>query len=348
MDISSQFPTILMIFNLCLSTFIKHSPCSIPELKNDPNVNEIQVNDSTYAEIKFVYVSKSLGIIPSITKELYREKCNCDEEKDKILEKEDANSIENQKKLAKLGTKWSATKILLNSIYGALGQPGSQLFEVAIALTITCMAWLAFNTMIDTAKNVGHTPVCGDTDSVFLCYQKQGGNMKLAKNKIEDVVNEVLGQSITPEIKMRLEVESIAAKFYVPKDIKKCYIKYQWTGKYDNYNLENKLKPIDAELITKNPIIFVENKRTDKKSGFKLCCKSFSWSLLPKTQWILFEACAYLILLTAPGSDGMPKVKEYCQFTIDYAFKMGEEIIQKWDYSALKHFSYKKSLIALP
>lgn len=101
-DETSCYPTIIMIYNLCITTFIKGSYNEIPDLKNDSDVIQIEIDDNQYTNIRYAYFSRTPGVIPALTQNLFAVKNNADEEKKKILARADKDSAANKELVKQL------------------------------------------------------------------------------------------------------------------------------------------------------------------------------------------------------------------------------------------------------
>lgn len=78
-------------------------------------------------------------------------------------------------------------KIGLNTTYGAMGQPGSRLFELYCAATITSQVRQNLQIGIDRARSRFTEDVFANTDSIFFeCASEQ-----VAKDFIKDLNSEI-------------------------------------------------------------------------------------------------------------------------------------------------------------
>jgi hypothetical protein len=113
-----------------------------------------------------------------------------------------------------------------------------------------------------------------------------------------------------------LGIEELSVRYYMPKDKKKCYIKLVYKPKkiengkevYDkskddiwkNTGVYPKFEYCDFETIVSDPVLFANKTFHELYPDLELCCKSFSWALLPEGQVPYFKALCIAILCCEP------------------------------------------------
>jgi DNA polymerase elongation subunit (family B) len=145
-DLNSLYPNLIIQYNMSPETLVRQSfvsdlnPDKIlsEEKVNVPNDNlAVACNGATFRRDK-------KGIIPEIVEELYAQRVEIKkemlEEKTKLETISNSSSSEyfrTQSKVARLETLQVALKILLNSLYGALGNKYFRYFDLQVASAIT-------------------------------------------------------------------------------------------------------------------------------------------------------------------------------------------------------------------
>lgn len=211
-DLNSLYPNLIIQYNM--------SPETIVEDKMNPNASVAKclsgevVNDTEYAmAANGVYFHKDKrGVLPAIVTAYYGERVDIKNKMlvaKKRLEKEgksyaierDINRYENQQ---------MAIKILLNSLYGALGNRFFRYFDMRIAEGITLSGQLSvlkaekaineyMNGVLKTEKDY---VIAIDTDSVYLNLSELVEKTYAGKSKEETVsyLDKVCSKAIEPVI----------------------------------------------------------------------------------------------------------------------------------------------------
>jgi len=128
LDFEALYPSIMRAFNICVSTFIKsyNTTEGVPSEYAFPDYSVIKIDGGFTAVFKRTGIE---GVFPSILRVLL----------------EHRETVKNQMKSLKAGTiaynqanaKQLCLKIASNSMYGFLGSPVSQLYERALAASVT-------------------------------------------------------------------------------------------------------------------------------------------------------------------------------------------------------------------
>ena len=145
-DLNSLYPNLIIQYNMSPETLVRQSV--VPNVNPDnilengkvdvPNDNlAVACNGSTFRRDK-------KGIIPEIVEELYSRRVTI--KKEMLVEKTKLETLSNsssaeylqtQSNVARLETLQVAIKILLNSLYGALGSPYFRYFDLQVATAVT-------------------------------------------------------------------------------------------------------------------------------------------------------------------------------------------------------------------
>ena len=177
-DLNSLYPNILVQWNMSPETLVDQSEMSGVDyyLDNDVNPNPkytLAANGSTYRKDKD-------GIIPSLIIDYYDERKSV---KKQMLAAESAyqkgKTFELEKEINRLHNQQMAIKILMNSLYGALGNQYFKYFDLRMAEGVTLTGQLAIrwaersvnlemNKLLET-ENVDYV-IAIDTDSLYINF----------------------------------------------------------------------------------------------------------------------------------------------------------------------------------
>jgi len=180
-DLNSLYPSIIMQYNMSPETIL---------LDDEPGVNvesvlagQVQntVPDTALAVNGTRFSTKKLGVLPSIIQEIYTERVGhkqkqikAEQELELCTNKSEVYALEKRIAIAK--NQQMALKILLNSLYGAMGNKWFRYFDMRIAegITLTGQATIRWaentlNTYLNkTLKTDKDYVVAIDTDSVYV------------------------------------------------------------------------------------------------------------------------------------------------------------------------------------
>ena len=192
-DLASLYPNILVQWNMSPETIANDFKSGV-SVKSCLDRQPIAVQeDQTVAANGVVFNTTDVGVLPRIVKDYYAERKVI---KGKMIEakqrQQDSDSYEVQKEIEHLENQQMSIKILMNSLYGALGNQYFNYFDQRIAEAITysgqlCILWA------ERAMNKAMSKICEaeddyviaiDTDSLYV-------NMKpfIDKFKPNDAVN---------------------------------------------------------------------------------------------------------------------------------------------------------------
>jgi len=195
-------------------------------------------------------------------------------------------------------TKQFAIKIIMNSIFGVLGNPNCRFYNSEIANAVTSLGRHILKETSQKIESLGYKVIYGDTDSVFVVSGKDG--MTEARDdghRIQQVINEFYRDFIKDnydrESYILLEFEKVFEKFFLPrqrhleKGAKKRYagmvdgelqiigleyVRRDWTqlAKDFQFNLLKKLfSKEDFESYIRQYVIDVKSGRLDEKLIYK-------------------------------------------------------------------------------
>ncbi|MEM4746099.1 MAG: DNA polymerase domain-containing protein [Metallosphaera sp.] len=132
-DMSRYYPSIIISFNISPETKIGKINEDVAEFRQDVD-----------------------GLMPKLAKVLLEER-----EKYEKMRK-------NAPDLKIVEQKITALKFIINAVYGYMGHPRARFYDRDCASTITAIAREGIMYVLDKVKDMGYTPLYGDTDSVFI------------------------------------------------------------------------------------------------------------------------------------------------------------------------------------
>ncbi|MFP4656190.1 MAG: DNA polymerase II [Candidatus Woesearchaeota archaeon] len=133
LDFKSLYPSIMITFNI--------DPISLTDKKVKDRGNAIEAPNGAYFK-------NEEGILPSIIREQMKHREEAKKEKDDIAS--------------------YAIKIIMNSFYGALGNPGCRFFSMSISNAITHFGQYIIQNTAKEINKKGYEVLYSDTDSVFV------------------------------------------------------------------------------------------------------------------------------------------------------------------------------------
>lgn len=212
-DVNSLYPNIIVQYNMSPETI--RSDISEPSFSVDNLLNQRVkadydlpcVANGTYFE------NNKVGLIPQIITDIYAERR--DAKQVMIQGQKDIQGVTDSKEIARLDkiisvnkSKQMAQKILLNSLYGAMGNIHFRYFDIRVAEGITMMGQLTikwaeraaneFMNMVMENKEPKDYVVAIDTDSVYVSMTEVIAKFK-PKNPI-DFLDDVCGSKFKDKI----------------------------------------------------------------------------------------------------------------------------------------------------
>jgi len=201
-DLSSLYPSIIRALNMSPETII------------DDHVDDISVKDMLDGKIKFydrevcvaangsMYRKDVRGFIPVMIDSMFGERKKFKGLMMDAKKKFNSGDKSQESIMTRHDTKQMALKIMMNSLYGAIGNRHFHFYDPRIAEGITLSGqlidqWMgkylnaAVNKLVDT-KGVDYT-IAGDTDSIYITAEslvmKKFGNTELTQDKVDWLAN---------------------------------------------------------------------------------------------------------------------------------------------------------------
>ncbi|XP_015175976.1 PREDICTED: DNA polymerase alpha catalytic subunit-like [Polistes dominula] len=164
MDFTSLYPSIIIEYNLCLSTIPGATTCI------------------DYQELKIPESNSELGIIP---KEMYK----LIKYRKQLKELMKSPCISSSLKM-QYNTKQLALKLMANSLYGCLGAPSCRFYAKGLAALITSKGRKILSNTKSLIESMKHQVIYGDTDSVMIKTDVLDYDKVISiGNKIKEEVN---------------------------------------------------------------------------------------------------------------------------------------------------------------
>ena len=215
-DLNSLYPSIIMQYNMS------------PETIMNGNITRVDIEDmlatgsgpkapdgQAIAANGQHFDTTKPGIIPLIINEMYNERVGIKEEmikaqqeKEKVDKDDRQKTYDIERKIAIADNRQVAIKILLNSLYGALGNRYFRFFDQRIAEAITLtgqltIRWAEYalnsyvNRVLKTTKRKDYV-VAIDTDSLYVCLDDLV--QQLNPNNPIDFLDKVGNEMLEPEL----------------------------------------------------------------------------------------------------------------------------------------------------
>ena len=206
-DLNSLYPHLIMQYNMSPETVLDQRTSGIDVdycLKYKPK----HTTDTAMAANGSHYSKEKRGVIPSIIDTLYSErkviktdmlKAEQDAQKDK--------SFRLVKKISNLNNQQMAIKILMNSLYGALGNRFFRYYDLRVAEGITLSGQLSIR-WAEKATNDFMNRIVGtdsvdyviaiDTDSLYVNFKPLVSKLNLPLNKTVDIIDKMCNEQFVP------------------------------------------------------------------------------------------------------------------------------------------------------
>src|SRR6056300_1055294 len=219
-DLNSLYPSIIMQYNMSPETIANGE---IAQFDIDSAISEHRIapnkGKALAANGQYFNVDKP-GIIPFIIDEMYKERVgikqemiNAQKEKEKVDKNDKQKLYQIERDIAIAENRQMAIKILLNSLYGALGNRYFRFFDQRIAEAITLtgqltIRWAEYS--LNTYLNRVLKPekwkdyvIAIDTDSLYVCLNDFVQKFK-PENTI-DFLDKVASEALEPELEKSYE-----------------------------------------------------------------------------------------------------------------------------------------------
>jgi DNA polymerase-2 len=118
-----------------------------------------------------------------------------------------------------------AIKIMMNSMYGVLGSAPCRFFDPGVANAITRFGQQILGWTAEAFEEEGVRVLYGDTDSVFVKLQREGGSedggiavqAERLRSCVDARIRERVRQDYGVEPQLELELERVYARFFLPR-----------------------------------------------------------------------------------------------------------------------------------
>ena len=211
-DLNSLYPSIIMQYNMSPETILLDDELGVNvesvldgKVKNTHPNTALAVNGTRFDTTK-------PGVLPQIIQEIYNERVQhkqkqlkAEQELELIANKSEQYSLEKRIGIAK--NQQLALKILLNSLYGAMGNKWFRYFDMRIAegITLTGQATIKWaeqhlnNYLNETLETDKDYVVAIDTDSVYVCLDEfvKRYNPKNPVNFLDKLCSTALEDALT-------------------------------------------------------------------------------------------------------------------------------------------------------
>jgi len=211
-DLNSLYPSIIMQYNMSPETILLDDELGVNvesvldgKVKNTHPNTALAVNGTRFDTTK-------PGVLPQIIQEIYNERVQhkqkqlkAEQELELIANKSEQYSLEKRIGIAK--NQQLALKILLNSLYGAMGNKWFRYFDMRIAegITLTGQATIKWaeqhlnNYLNETLETDKDYVVAIDTDSVYVCLNEfvKRYNPKNPVNFLDKLCSTALEDALT-------------------------------------------------------------------------------------------------------------------------------------------------------
>ena len=208
-DLNSLYPHLIMQYNMSPETVLDEVT---PGINVDYCLNNKAVDwcttDTSIAANGSHYSKEKRGVIPSIIDTLYSErkvikndmlKAKQESQKDK--------SFRLVKKISNLNNQQMAIKILMNSLYGALGNRFFRYYDLRVAEGITLSGQLSirwaekatnrFMNMIVGTEDVDYV-IAIDTDSLYVNFEPLVSKFNISKDKAVGLIDKMCEEQFVP------------------------------------------------------------------------------------------------------------------------------------------------------
>lgn len=211
-DVNSLYPNLIVQYNMSPETIINkiESHYNVEDLVAEKLPN----NTEDCIAANGVHFSKEQqGIIPQIIEKLYQERVDT---KTEMIELKKLGRQDDQNKIGQLESKQMATKIMLNSLYGAMGNAYFTYFDLRIASAVTTSGQLtikwaekAINNYMNKVLKTNNKDyvIAIDTDSCYITFDELVKQTCQGKSdeQIVQYLDKVCKQAIEPVLEKEFE-----------------------------------------------------------------------------------------------------------------------------------------------
>lgn len=200
-DFQSLYPSILIAYNLCPSTYISHK-----YYKKD------MVFTVDTGRNKHTYRKQPAGVLPDLVQGLLTQRASV---KDQLK-----GTLDEMTRIV-LDRRQNALKICANSVYGIMGSGNRYMGHVPTAESVTSMGRMLLDSVVQKISTYdGQKVVYGDTDSCFIHHASKKRSLEV------DKILESINGSLPRPVKLLKEKYYTKAAFLT----KKRYLLYDGTN----------------------------------------------------------------------------------------------------------------------
>lgn len=213
LDFASLYPSIMIAWNLCPTTFVKH--------KEFDNINGIEYSHFQWEGGNYKFVQNVPGLVPGILKNLWieRKKVKKQMESELVKAREYPEQQSHKMMASVLNGKQLAIKVSMNSIYGAFGSSNFSIPCKPISSTVTYNG----RKMIEHSKTCAESwydgsvqcggvkahVIYGDTDSIYTRFTIPGQENMSKETVMEKIweISQICADRISKTFKAPIELE---------------------------------------------------------------------------------------------------------------------------------------------
>ncbi len=188
-DFKSLYPSLMITFNIDPYSYVDSPPAHLDKDK--------------YIKVANGAVFKNQdGFLPQIIQRIWKQRDLAKKRKDEVAS--------------------YALKILMNSLYGALGNKGCRYYSLEFANAITHTGQMLIKSCAKKVEEAGYKVIYGDTDSVFaLSGAKTAEEAEKIGKHVVELINTFLDDYIKTEYHRKsyveLEFDKVFSRFMMPK-----------------------------------------------------------------------------------------------------------------------------------
>ena len=210
-DLNSLYPHLMLQYNMSPETIMNERTSGV-DVKTCLNKvkPESLLPDCCVAANGVHFRKEKLGVIPKIIDKLYSERSEIKKEMLRTVQQmeTEGKNYQLEKKQTTLDTQQMAIKIMMNSLYGAMGNRWFRYFDIRMAEAITLSGQLSIlwaektvnaymNKLLET-KDVDYV-IAIDTDSVYINFGPFVERLGISdKQKIVEVIDKVASEKFEP------------------------------------------------------------------------------------------------------------------------------------------------------
>lgn len=227
-DLNSLYPHLIMQYNMSPETILDQRTSGV-NVDNCLSKTRPQsaLPGTAMASNGTHYTKKKRGVIPSIIDTLYSERKVIKNDMLKLKQEYQGNkSYRLEKKISTLNNQQLAIKILMNSLYGALGNRWFRYYDLRVAEGITlsgqmAIRWAenAMNTFMNKIVESSDTDyvIAIDTDSLYVNFAPLVKKLNLNKDNTVGIIDKVCQEQFVPMFQKSYEEMAVYTDAYENK-----------------------------------------------------------------------------------------------------------------------------------